>query len=215
MPPGRPASASRRACSMKGLLFNLLDRLAREAQCGDDAWELVAEFAAAETFADGLDPSRSRLWGSDVQQFQPFEAPAEAMLSCLLQPGESESGADYTQPANDNEAWPKASAALEAEALVEEALEEEDADLELMQTRGVETVPGFGPNAFDGYRSGQPPLFSPEASGTMANQVPGLDLEPIELADVDPADLDLDEDELELELAEAYRLLGLGGEPDA
>ena len=34
---------------MKGLIFNLLDSMARNSGCADEAWDLVMEFVASET----------------------------------------------------------------------------------------------------------------------------------------------------------------------
>jgi len=34
---------------VKGLIFNLLDSMARNSGCADEAWDLVMEFVASET----------------------------------------------------------------------------------------------------------------------------------------------------------------------
>jgi hypothetical protein len=67
---------------VKGLIFNLLDSMARNSGCADEAWDLVMEFVASETEHDAqsdtclscFDPSESLL---------AFETPAEAMIQCL------------------------------------------------------------------------------------------------------------------------------------
>ena len=35
--------------AVKGLIFNLLDSMARQSGCSDEAWDLVMEFVASET----------------------------------------------------------------------------------------------------------------------------------------------------------------------
>jgi hypothetical protein len=70
---------------MKGLVFNLLESLARDAGCSEEAWEVVAEFAATEVLLEG---SGSRPT-SDVQPTSLFEVPAEAMVKCFARKGES------------------------------------------------------------------------------------------------------------------------------
>lgn len=64
---------------MKGLVFNLLENLARDAGCSDEAWEVVAEFAATEVLLDPMDSSVD----TDVQPANLFEVPAEAMVKCF------------------------------------------------------------------------------------------------------------------------------------
>lgn len=67
---------------MKGLIFNLLDSMARNSGCADEAWDLVMEFVASETEHDAetdtclscFDPADSLI---------AFETPAEAMIQCL------------------------------------------------------------------------------------------------------------------------------------
>lgn len=74
---------------MKGIVFNLLESMAHEAGCSNEAWELVAEFAAAEVLLEG--PSGSP---TDVQPANLFEVPAEAMLKCFAR--------DSTAPAESS-----------------------------------------------------------------------------------------------------------------
>jgi hypothetical protein len=78
---------------MKGLVFNLLENLARDAGCSDEAWEVVAECAATEVLLDsGTDTSVG-----DVQRASLFEVPAEAMVKCFTSNDEDdndEEGAD-------------------------------------------------------------------------------------------------------------------------
>lgn len=80
---------------MKGLMFNLLESLARDAGCSEEAWELVAEFAAADLLSDGVEVRTERLWGSDVHPSGAFEVPAEAMLSCLTRESRSDQSLDF------------------------------------------------------------------------------------------------------------------------
>src|SRR5690606_14546949 len=68
------------------LLFNLLDRLARNAGCSDAVWSLIADFAAAET----------RLLGSPNGSLRPSPAAnhmalsAQALVHCFGREGEAE-----------------------------------------------------------------------------------------------------------------------------
>lgn len=66
---------------MKGLMFNVLENLATEAGCSDEAWELVAEFAATEALLDPASRSSERLSEAPLS----YTSPAEAMVRCLSQ----------------------------------------------------------------------------------------------------------------------------------
>jgi hypothetical protein len=67
--------------TVKGLMFNLLEKMAQDAGCRDEAWELVVEFAAAEGFPSANLGPRAAL--QDAQPLRIFEVPTEAMLRCL------------------------------------------------------------------------------------------------------------------------------------
>lgn len=66
---------------MKGLMFNLLENLANEAGCSDEAWELVVEFAATEALLDQAAnaPCPPRLSTAPLS----YTSPTEAMVRCL------------------------------------------------------------------------------------------------------------------------------------
>jgi hypothetical protein len=67
---------------VKGLIFNLLDSMARQSGCADEAWDLVMEFVASETEHDAqTDTCLSCFDPGD--SFLAFEAPADAMIQCL------------------------------------------------------------------------------------------------------------------------------------
>ncbi len=68
---------------MKGLLFTLLNQMAESAGCSDEAWELVMEFAAAETLVCDEDQDDAGSMPSDAARIDLFDVPAEAMLNCL------------------------------------------------------------------------------------------------------------------------------------
>ena len=73
---------------MKGIMFSLLQQMAEDGGCSGDAWELVIEFAAAESLlghvSSGLPYSRPL-----SAHALSYEAPAEAMVRCLSQEGPS------------------------------------------------------------------------------------------------------------------------------
>jgi hypothetical protein len=67
---------------VKGLIFNLLDSMARQSGCSDEAWDLVMEFVASETDHEAnADTCLSCFDEGDSGL--PFDAPADAMLQCL------------------------------------------------------------------------------------------------------------------------------------
>jgi len=69
---------------VKGLTFNLLDHMAKQAGCCDEAWELVMEFAAAEAALDQSNELKGQPPQQDVARLDVFDLPAEAMLNCLV-----------------------------------------------------------------------------------------------------------------------------------
>jgi len=67
---------------VKGLIFNLLDSMARQSGCADEAWDLVMEFVASETDHEAQgDTCLSCFEQGDSGGA--FEAPADAMIQCL------------------------------------------------------------------------------------------------------------------------------------
>jgi hypothetical protein len=66
---------------VKGLMFNLLENLATEAGCSDEAWELVVEFAAAEALLDQAAGARTSRRPSRIPLS--YVSPTEAMVRCL------------------------------------------------------------------------------------------------------------------------------------
>jgi hypothetical protein len=67
---------------VKGLIFNLLDSMARQSGCADEAWDLVMEFVASETEHDAQSDTCLSCFEQD-ESFLAFEAPADAMIQCL------------------------------------------------------------------------------------------------------------------------------------
>lgn len=67
---------------MKGLIFNLLDSMARQSGCADEAWDLVMEFVASETEHDAQTDTCLSCFDQS-ESFLAFEAPADAMIQCL------------------------------------------------------------------------------------------------------------------------------------
>lgn len=74
---------------MKGLMFNLLDSMSRDAGCSEEAWELVLEFAAAERQLFGELEAPAGMSGEDALPPYAFDIPTEAMLKCLVQAGDA------------------------------------------------------------------------------------------------------------------------------
>lgn len=68
---------------MKGLMFNMLETLASTAHCSADAWELVAEFAAAEGVLSQVSRGANHAH-DDVHPPELYQGATSAMLSCLL-----------------------------------------------------------------------------------------------------------------------------------
>ena len=67
---------------MKGLIFNLLDSMARQSGCADEAWDLVMEFVASETEHDAQSDTCLSCFDQN-ESFGAFETPADAMIQCL------------------------------------------------------------------------------------------------------------------------------------
>src|SRR5690606_25731205 len=68
--------------AVKGLIFNLLDSMARQSGCADEAWDLVMEFVASETEHDAQSDTCLSCFDQS-ESFLAFEAPADAMIQCL------------------------------------------------------------------------------------------------------------------------------------
>lgn len=73
---------------MKGLIFNLLDSMARQSGCADEAWDLVMEFVASETDHDAQSDTCLSCFDQG-ESIVAFEAPADAMIQCLNEPAAS------------------------------------------------------------------------------------------------------------------------------
>jgi len=67
---------------VKGLIFNLLDSMARNSGCADEAWDLVMEFVASETEHDAQSDTCLSCFDAGESMLA-FETPAEAMIQCL------------------------------------------------------------------------------------------------------------------------------------
>jgi hypothetical protein len=67
---------------VKGLIFNLLDSMARNSGCADEAWDLVMEFVASETEHDAETDTCLSCF-DPAESLMAFETPAEAMIQCL------------------------------------------------------------------------------------------------------------------------------------
>jgi hypothetical protein len=67
---------------VKGLIFNLLDAMARQSGCADEAWDLVMEFVASESEAsDGADSCLAEFGERSLNGNA--ETPLEAVLQRL------------------------------------------------------------------------------------------------------------------------------------
>jgi hypothetical protein len=67
---------------VKGLIFNLLDSMARQSGCADEAWDLVMEFVASETEHEAQSDTCLACFDQDESALA-FEGPADAMIQCL------------------------------------------------------------------------------------------------------------------------------------
>lgn len=75
---------------MKGLMFNVLETLAHDAGCSDEAWELVVEFAAAEALLDQATDPAASLARRPSRSPHSYVSPTEAMVRCLSQGDQGE-----------------------------------------------------------------------------------------------------------------------------
>jgi hypothetical protein len=75
---------------LRSLVFNLLHDCSRKAGCGDEAWEIIAEFAAAEALLDRIYEDAGPAADGRIRR-ETFVMAAEALLSCL---GHSPAGED-------------------------------------------------------------------------------------------------------------------------
>ncbi|HVZ34568.1 MAG TPA: hypothetical protein VG963_19200 [Polyangiaceae bacterium] len=92
---------------MKGLIFNLLDSMARNSGCADEAWDLVMEFVASETEHDAETDTCLSCFETGEALPAAFETPAEAMIQCL--------GADSTNARESLSEFPELSLSSETE----------------------------------------------------------------------------------------------------
>lgn len=93
---------------MKGLIFNLLDTMARQSGCADQAWDLVMEFVANETEGSGSSDTCLSCFDAPSESLLAFETPAEAMIQCLGEgSGLEESLSEFPElaPLFDTEEW--------------------------------------------------------------------------------------------------------------
>lgn len=68
---------------MNGLIFNLLETLAQRSGCSDEAWELVAEFATAESVLSGTYAAEDAAGQARQLETERFRAAARTMHQCL------------------------------------------------------------------------------------------------------------------------------------
>lgn len=81
---------------MKGLIFNLLDSMARNSGCADEAWDLVMEFVASETEHEAQTDTCLSCFDQN-ESTMAFETPAEAMIQCLGNEGVRESLSEFPE----------------------------------------------------------------------------------------------------------------------
>ena len=82
---------------MKGLIFNLLDSMARNSGCADEAWDLVMEFVASETEHEAQTDTCLSSFDPQSESLLAFETPAEAMIQCLGSEGLRESVSEFPE----------------------------------------------------------------------------------------------------------------------
>ena len=94
---------------MKGLIFNLLDSMARQSGCADEAWDLVMEFVASETEVEPRSDTCLSCFDPSDESLLAFETPAEAMIQCLggESPGLGESVSEFPEigPLLESDEW--------------------------------------------------------------------------------------------------------------
>ncbi|MEY2930720.1 MAG: hypothetical protein RL033_1469 [Pseudomonadota bacterium] len=81
---------------MKGLIFNLLDSMARNSGCADEAWDLVMEFVASETEHEAQTDTCLSCFDQN-ESLLAFETPAEAMIQCLGNEGVRETLSEFPE----------------------------------------------------------------------------------------------------------------------
>lgn len=91
---------------MKGLIFNLLDSMARNSGCADEAWDLVMEFVASETEHEAQTDTCLSCFDQN-ESLLAFETPAEAMIQCLGNEGVRETLSEFPElaMAAESEDW--------------------------------------------------------------------------------------------------------------
>lgn len=90
---------------MKGLIFNLLDTMASQSGCAEEAWDLVMEFVASET-AGEYDSDSCLSVSDDSWSGRAFDLPAEAVVQCLGDgSGLGERLSDYPELASALDDW--------------------------------------------------------------------------------------------------------------
>ena len=89
---------------MKGLIFNLLDSMARNSGCADEAWDLVMEFVASETEHEAQSDTCLSSFDPPGEAALVFETPAEAMIQCLGGEGLRESASEFPELGLSSEA---------------------------------------------------------------------------------------------------------------
>jgi hypothetical protein len=69
--------------AVKGLIFNLLDAMARQSGCADEAWDLVMEFVASENASTDAADSCLSEFSDRSREPQTLEASIDAVLQSL------------------------------------------------------------------------------------------------------------------------------------
>jgi hypothetical protein len=68
---------------VKGLIFNLLDAMARQSGCADEAWDLVMEFVASENASNGSADLCLSEFSDRCREPQTLEASIDAVMQSL------------------------------------------------------------------------------------------------------------------------------------
>jgi hypothetical protein len=98
---------------VKGLIFNLLDSMARQSGCADEAWDLVMEFVASEAEQDPQSDTCLSCFDEN-ESLLSFEAPADAMIQCL--------GSELSGGGESLSEFPDFAAAAEAEEWIVDSI---------------------------------------------------------------------------------------------
>jgi hypothetical protein len=69
--------------AVKGLIFNLLDAMARQSGCADEAWDLVMEFVASENASNDTADLCLNEFSDRSREPQTLEASIDAVLQSL------------------------------------------------------------------------------------------------------------------------------------